>query len=451
MDRFEQLTEQFLDDSLSAEENLELANHLRTDRIASRLFLDLYSQDRLLGELHRKEDENFINAIMAELRSEEAAFIEPVMDGVREVNEPHPSAISALCLWLKTLRGPRLAWTVSIPAILAACALFAWWPMAGDPVLLGNPGVSVSVERTGRSLIRAGSLKLQSNDILTVSGSNSVTITFAPEKTRLDVHPGTTLKLLASTREKQFDLRLGKLEATVARQRPFHPMLVRTPQAEARVLGTKLTLTTTTSSTRLDVREGKVRFTRLSDGLVVQVATAQHATAAGGTKLEPLTSKGRILREYWRGVHSPETDITLPNFPDHPTARDYLTNLVEMPRGSGNYGTRIRGYLYPPKTGEYHFWVASDDGAELCLSPDNSPDQREVIAWLNITSKPRVWTPYPWQQAWPLKLEGGRSYYIEVLHKNHGGIGHLAVSWQIPGGKQEIISGAFLAPFNMEE
>ena len=73
---------------------------------------------------------------------------------------------------------------------------------------------------------------------------------------------------------------MGKLEATVARQRPFKPLLVRTPNAEARVLGTKFTLTTTTNRTRLDVSEGSVRLTRASDGAAVKVGAGQYAVVA---------------------------------------------------------------------------------------------------------------------------------------------------------------------------
>jgi hypothetical protein len=58
-----------------------------------------------------------------------------------------------------------------------------------------------------------------------------------------------------------------------------------TPHAEARVLGTKLTLTVGATETRLDVREGRVKLTRLSDNASVEVTSGQYAIASDSIKL----------------------------------------------------------------------------------------------------------------------------------------------------------------------
>src|SRR5206468_313097 len=57
-----------------------------------------------------------------------------------------------------------------------------------------------------------------------------------------------------------------------------------TPHAEARVLGTKLTLTVSATETRLEVREGKVRLTRLSDNSWTDVGAGQFAVASEAVK-----------------------------------------------------------------------------------------------------------------------------------------------------------------------
>ena len=79
---------------------------------------------------------------------------------------------------------------------------------------------------------------------------------------------------MSLSRGKRFALRAGKIEASVARQRPFRPMVIVTPQAEARVLGTHFTLAADTNATTLEVTEGKVKFTRASDGKAVKVVLA---------------------------------------------------------------------------------------------------------------------------------------------------------------------------------
>ena len=65
------------------------------------------------------------------------------------------------------------------------------------------------------------------------------------------IEPGTELKVTDLSHGKRFALGLGKLEASVARQRPFRPLVVTTAQAEARVLGTRFTLAATTNATRV--------------------------------------------------------------------------------------------------------------------------------------------------------------------------------------------------------
>src|SRR4030095_1176466 len=109
----------------------------------------------------------------------------------------------------------------------------------------------------------------------------------------------TELRILRWAKGKRFDLREGKIEAIVARQRPLRAMLLSTPQAEARVLGTKFTLTVTTNATRLDVTECKVRLASASDGTRVDVPANHYAIAATNVKLAALPKTGSILCEYW--------------------------------------------------------------------------------------------------------------------------------------------------------
>jgi hypothetical protein len=75
----------------------------------------------------------------------------------------------------------------------------------------------------------------------------------------------------------------GTLTGDVAKQQADQPLTIATPQAEARVLGTVFRLVVDTASTRLEVREGKVRLTRESKS--VDVSAGQYASAAAGTPL----------------------------------------------------------------------------------------------------------------------------------------------------------------------
>ena len=62
-----------------------------------------------------------------------------------------------------------------------------------------------------------------------------------------------------------------------------------------------------------------------------------------------------------------------PDFPHHPSGWQ-IRNSFEAPINWGEYHlTRMRGYLHPTVSGQYTFWVASDNSSELLLSTDAEP------------------------------------------------------------------------------
>lgn len=151
-----------------------------------------------------------------------------------------------------------------------------------------------------------------------------------------------------------------------------------------------------------------------------------------------------ILREWFLGIQG-DTVATLTNdpaFPDGPSGNSMET-LFEGPRNFGdNYGTRFRGYVLPPVTGPYTFWIAGDDGSQLYLSTDELPANKVVIAgvahWDNSNAAYyREWDRDSRQQSAAIILEAGRRYYIEALHKEGAGDDHISVGWELPDGTLE--------------
>ncbi|MDX5482449.1 MAG: T9SS type A sorting domain-containing protein, partial [Hymenobacteraceae bacterium] len=172
--------------------------------------------------------------------------------------------------------------------------------------------------------------------------------------------------------------------------------------------------------------------------------------ASGGT-VQPNTpeqtcSAGSILMEQWQNI-SGGLISAIPLNVAPGTARE-LT-LFEIPtNASNNYGTRVRGYVCPPLTGEYTFFVAGDDQAELWLSTDDKPANKVKIAYTKWRTASRTWTNHTTQKSAKIKLEAGKRYYIEALHKEGWGDDNLSVAWQLPDGKMEgPIPGNRLSPF----
>ncbi|MCX7803767.1 MAG: protein kinase [Planctomycetota bacterium] len=155
-------------------------------------------------------------------------------------------------------------------------------------------------------------------------------------------------------------------------------------------------------------------------------------------RLESLRS-GCLLAEYYDNIPGYSiNDLMASGKLEGPPSEVRYLLAFETPANRGdNYGTRIRGLVLPPATGDYVFWIASDDASELYLGPADNPERKARIAFVQGYTGPREWTREPGQQSKPVRLEGGKAYYIEALHKEGGGDDHLAVGWRLPDGKEE--------------
>jgi hypothetical protein len=92
-----------------------------------------------------------------------------------------------------------------------------------------------------------------------------------------------------------------------------------------------------------------------------------------------------------------------------------LTEFLEIPSDADtNYGSRMRGWLKPPVSGDYTFWVASDDEGELWLSIDSSSVNKVLVCYQPESSAPRQWTEFPQQKSGNISLVAGQAYYYEV-------------------------------------
>ncbi len=177
--------------------------------------------------------------------------------------------------------------------------------------------------------------------------------------------------------------------------------------------------------------------TSSSMNIQVDAATADNNTTG--------SSSGKITREFWSNVTGKDIkDIPLN------TKANQISELssFEAPTNIGdNYGQRIRGYITAPTSGQYTFWIAGDDDAELWISSSEDPTRKTRIAYVNGWTYAREWSKYESQKSAGINLEAGKRYYIEALQKENGGGDNLAVGWQLPNGSKELpISGNRLSP-----
>ena len=179
------------------------------------------------------------------------------------------------------------------------------------------------------------------------------------------------------------------------------------------------------------------------------VATYTNTGGCQSTQTFTVSVTGSILREYWTGVSGTAiSNLTSnANYPNNPTGSGQIASLEGPTNWADNYGTRIRGYIYPSASGSYTFWVAGDDNTDLYLSTSDNPANASRIAYVNGWTNSREWSKYGTQQSTAVNLVAGQKYYIEVLQKEGSGGDNVAVAWQGPGISQQVIAGSYLSPF----
>jgi hypothetical protein len=89
--------------------------------------------------------------------------------------------------------------------------------------------------------------------------------------------------------------------------------------------------------------------------------------------------------------------------------------LLQAPSNIGDsFGSRMSGWLVPPVTGDYTFWIASDDSGEFWLSTDAEKANKVLKCTVPTWTDPLRWDQYSTQKSGVISLVAGQAYYYEV-------------------------------------
>ena len=160
--------------------------------------------------------------------------------------------------------------------------------------------------------------------------------------------------------------------------------------------------------------------TRAADVLTPGFLKVSLYTNIAGTAVSALTADPRypLAPDEVRYLRSFNTRDALPN--------DALEN----------FGGRIEGFITPLVSGDYHFFLRSDDASELWLSTDDTETGAVLIAQetdcCDLFAEPTV---DPATTSTPISLIAGQRYFIMVLYKSSGGAGQSTdiaqVAWRL--------------------
>lgn len=170
---------------------------------------------------------------------------------------------------------------------------------------------------------------------------------------------------------------------------------------------------------------------------------------------EPAVGGGRsisasLVVEYFFDVKG-DSLASLPP-PDAVPGRTLEIDNLTLPANvADSYATRVRGYIVPPESGEYTFWITGDDSAQFSLSTSDNPADLQPLAELSQHVNPGQWDRYPSQKSDAVLLHAGQRYYFVLVHKDGWGGDYVDVAWSGPGFERTIVSNQSLQPFEQPD
>jgi len=181
-------------------------------------------------------------------------------------------------------------------------------------------------------------------------------------------------------------------------------------------------------------------------GVKDQAQTPNTIVPAANSFQAPTLAHGVLAWDYYYlGSVSDLSSLTgNPNFPNAPQTNAMLTVLDTDQITGGdlnnnpdfgstfgdNYGDSLSGWITPTVSGDYTFFIASDDASELHLSTDSNPLNAQVIAMETGCCHGFQEPPAPTASS-PISLLAGTNYFIQALHTEGGGGDYVKVAWRL--------------------
>jgi hypothetical protein len=235
------------------------------------------------------------------------------------------------------------------------------------------------IEGTGRRPLRTEEALLAGGGLETGEGKSAAALRFT-DGTRIELEGETKIGRVSGEPAKRVDLVRGFLRVHAARQPDERPLVLVTPHAEVKVLGTRFTLAAGPDGTRVEVTEGRVRARRLQDGAMVDVAADHFALVARGivlasrpTPIDEIVlfpAQARILGQDWTRVRDEESSTG--------TALDAPRVQTEREARVRNQSLGFVEFAFRADPGkEYHVWIR---GACMAAQDRSAHDMVLLIA-----------------------------------------------------------------------
>ncbi len=205
---------------------------------------------------------------------------------------------------------------------------------------------------------------------------------------------------------------------------------------------------TVNSVTKLDVNLVRLNTTGLNPSTQYTVSVRNVADLAGNSSstlvnVVMMNSQGAITARTFSGIFGGSVDDLLnsPQFPGSPDDVSYVTN-AEIAGTLGVVGYQLVGFVHPPLTGNYEFYVAGDNTSTRLYVSTTTNESDKVEHLISGDNGFRNFSTPSVQVA----LEAGKKYYIEALGKRQWGGGSFAIGWRYDSWPAaELVATEFLS------
>ena len=364
-------------ETLSDAEQADLAEAMRDEVLRQQVFEDADLEGLLRASAVSAADGSAfvagcVDAFAAELRGGKRPPI-----AVRRWRSALPIAVAvAACLAVALVLAPLVRREPAPVAVIrsASAPAAAWRGGHAEPVA---PGAE----------LRAG-------DVV-VAGDGELVSAASDGSASLRLEPGAALQIAGDARAKRYGLLRGALDASVDHQPPGSSLRAETDEAVAAIVGTRFRLERTAAGTRLEVREGVVRFSDRRGG-TSDVGVGEVATATASAAAEV---SGLIARWDFEAAGSPSPDVT----------------------GRGHAARWLGGARVAPAPGPAPAAVGAQalelDGRDGRLLIDDAIDLRPsrltIAAWIRIPAG-------PWPAAADIFGRGPAGFSLETSAETGG-------------------------------
>lgn len=443
MTRTETLTLNVADRTATPAEVAELFALIEENPVERAAYVALLETEALL---RGQRTVDVVPATMARLAAErERRTVESVMARIPRTPRPAVSQSAArrpgpVCASPTTRRLRRplaLALAVGIIAVLGVAGALVWRsahaPVRGQLAKLeGRAWLVVDGQRRAA---KTGA-EIRQGERLVLDFESSAEVRWVGEAAKLDLEEFSEIRWLSA---RVCELKKGGLSADVGSRAGKAPLLFQTPEATARITGTRFSLHSSDSATQLQVREGHVRIQDKAERGKADVAAGQFAATSDAvvpqTREWPGDGSGRGLLGVYFNFQN--LDTTQP-------AYERLDARIRFNWGRSaptpmtishpeHYGVRWTGFIEPRFSENYSFLVVVDDGARLWV------DDRLVLDAWESTGAHKFYSE-------PVNLRAGQRHAIRLDYCERTGVSHVSLFWRSTSQPLEVVPQSQLHP-----